>query len=286
VRFLTDQTAAVTDTYTDDAFGFALRQTVSTANNYRYAGEQNDPDLGLYYLRARYYSPQIGRFWTMDKYEGNNQDPLSLHKYLYSQANPVNQTDPSGHITVKSKTPRPLSTTAGSYGIEWTFTLDKAPDEDGYIVQEVDLRRDERGSPLAKHYWEAWFVPASQSGTPPSVADSWNLDPSYAMKGTGHSHTKIKFFFKRNTGNLGDYRTPPAKPDPKTGWHPGDGKTWSIDLPWTEDRPDWWKNPCDNGEKEASINLDTAWEYEAVNSKISTPKFQTIDVTPLSLFGL
>jgi RHS repeat-associated protein len=46
--------------------------------------------------RARYYSPQTGRFWTMDTFEGNNQDPLSLHKYLYCAADPVDGTDRTG----------------------------------------------------------------------------------------------------------------------------------------------------------------------------------------------
>jgi len=34
---------------------------------------------------------------TMDTYQGNNQDPLSLHKYIYCQGNPGNGIDPSGH---------------------------------------------------------------------------------------------------------------------------------------------------------------------------------------------
>jgi RHS repeat-associated protein len=71
---------------------------VQTPNVYRYTGEQWDPDLGMYYLRARYYQPDIGRFWTMDTYEGSQSDPLSLHKYLYCAADPVNNTDPSGHF--------------------------------------------------------------------------------------------------------------------------------------------------------------------------------------------
>ena len=51
---------------------------------------------------ARYYQPETGRFITMDSYEGDQSDPLSLHKYLYAHADPVNNTDPSGHMTLLS----------------------------------------------------------------------------------------------------------------------------------------------------------------------------------------
>jgi len=97
VRFLTDNAGNITDTYTYDAFGELLAKTGTTPNNYLYCGEQYDPDLGLYYLRARYMNPGDGRFWTMDSYEGDNEDPLSLHKYLYGRDNPVDNVDPSGH---------------------------------------------------------------------------------------------------------------------------------------------------------------------------------------------
>jgi hypothetical protein len=33
----------------------------------------------------------------MDSFGGNDSDPLSLHKYLYCQASPINRIDPSGH---------------------------------------------------------------------------------------------------------------------------------------------------------------------------------------------
>ena len=61
-----------------------------------YTGEQMDPDLGMYYLRARYYQPQAGRFWNMDSFEGRIFNPLPLHKYLYCNGNPINERDPSG----------------------------------------------------------------------------------------------------------------------------------------------------------------------------------------------
>ncbi|HAV60902.1 MAG TPA: hypothetical protein DCY13_00870, partial [Verrucomicrobiales bacterium] len=100
VRILYRSDGTTEDTYHYDAYGI-LMNTPSGAvpNHYRYTGEQWDADLGLYYLRARFYDPQLGRFWTMDSYEGNQSDPLSLHKYLYAHGNPINRIDPSGHMS-------------------------------------------------------------------------------------------------------------------------------------------------------------------------------------------
>jgi hypothetical protein len=48
--------------------------------------------------RARYFNPNTGRFWTADEDgHGDQEDPLTLHKYLYCLANPVNNRDPSGN---------------------------------------------------------------------------------------------------------------------------------------------------------------------------------------------
>lgn len=46
-------------------------------------------------------NPQIGRFISMDSYEGVNEQPISLHKYLYSNSDPVNGIDPSGNFTIQ-----------------------------------------------------------------------------------------------------------------------------------------------------------------------------------------
>jgi RHS repeat-associated protein len=96
VRFLTSSTGAITDTYDYDAFGNLISSTGSTPNNYLFAGEQFDPALGIYYNRARYYDQRQGRFWTMDTYEGHDDEPTSLHKYLYVYENPVDNIDRCG----------------------------------------------------------------------------------------------------------------------------------------------------------------------------------------------
>ncbi|MBI3429962.1 MAG: RHS repeat-associated core domain-containing protein, partial [Actinobacteria bacterium] len=98
VRQLTDSTGTITDTYDFDAFGNLITHTGTTPNNYLFAGEQFDPDLNLYYNRARYLDVRTGRFWTMDIYEGFDQRPDSLHKYLYTSADPANNADPTGRI--------------------------------------------------------------------------------------------------------------------------------------------------------------------------------------------
>ena len=96
VRLLADATGAVTDQYDYDAWGNAINTVGSTPNAYLYRGEQYDTDLGLYYLRARYFNPVTGRFLSRDPGQGNAQDPLAQHKYLYAQDDPVDLIDPTG----------------------------------------------------------------------------------------------------------------------------------------------------------------------------------------------
>jgi RHS repeat-associated protein len=93
---------AATDTYEYDAFGNLLNKAGTTPNNYLYRGEQYDPDLGLYYLRARYYNPLTGRFMSRDPEDGKAEDPASLHKYLYAGGDPVNLADPTGRDYIES----------------------------------------------------------------------------------------------------------------------------------------------------------------------------------------
>jgi len=99
VRALTNSAGEVTDTYRFDAYGVLLSKTGDTRNEYLYAGEQYNAETGLYYNRARYMDPTTGTFISMDSYSGSIYDPVSLHKYLYANANPVTYTDPTGYFS-------------------------------------------------------------------------------------------------------------------------------------------------------------------------------------------
>ena len=95
-RTLTDLDGEVVATYTYDAFGELLGSTGEVENDYLFAGEQFDGELGQYYLRQRFYDAGVGRFTRRDSWEGRIGEPVTLHKYLYGNGNPVNFVDPSG----------------------------------------------------------------------------------------------------------------------------------------------------------------------------------------------
>jgi len=61
-------------------------------NPYLFTGREFEPETGLYYYRARYYDPAIGRFLQSDPigYAGG------MNLYAYVSNNPANFTDPLG----------------------------------------------------------------------------------------------------------------------------------------------------------------------------------------------
>ena len=98
------------DDFSYDAYGTMLQnestassnpaKTPTQATNLLYAGEHFDTNAQNYYLRARWYNQQNGRFNRMDPYPGNPFRPQSLHKYLYCHSNPINNIDPTGTMTL------------------------------------------------------------------------------------------------------------------------------------------------------------------------------------------
>jgi len=64
-----------------------------------YTGEWWDADVGLEYLRARWYQPGTGRFTTKDPFPGLMLLPPTQHAYIYVVNDPLRYTDPTGNIT-------------------------------------------------------------------------------------------------------------------------------------------------------------------------------------------
>ena len=91
---MTDGSGNAVNSYTYDAWGDIVSQTETVSNPIKYAGEYYDDELGMYYLRARYYDPKIGRFIQSDPIESG------LNWYAYCENNPIMFVDPSGYLNV------------------------------------------------------------------------------------------------------------------------------------------------------------------------------------------
>ncbi|MCM3005799.1 DNRLRE domain-containing protein [Priestia koreensis] len=97
---LTDEKGDVVASYTYDSWGNILSQSgeLADVNPYRYAGYRYDNETGLYYLTARYYNSDLGRFISKDTFHGFQNRPLSINKYAYAENNPVMNNDPDGDM--------------------------------------------------------------------------------------------------------------------------------------------------------------------------------------------
>ena len=96
VTSLVDDSANVLNTYEYDSFGNVTSRREDASNNFKYAGEQFDEEIGFIFLRNRYYDPKIGRFISKDLFPGFVRNPQSKNPYVYASNNPVNSVDPLG----------------------------------------------------------------------------------------------------------------------------------------------------------------------------------------------
>ncbi|NJO16765.1 MAG: RHS repeat-associated core domain-containing protein [Thioploca sp.] len=60
-------------------------------------GVMTDPN-GLYFMRARYYSPEIKRFVNLDVLLGEVGEGQGLNRFAYGIGNPINYIDPEGRL--------------------------------------------------------------------------------------------------------------------------------------------------------------------------------------------
>ena len=64
---------------------------------YRFTGQREEEDLGLYFYKSRWYNAQLRRFIQPDTVVPQPGNPQALNRYSYTLNNPVRYTDPSGH---------------------------------------------------------------------------------------------------------------------------------------------------------------------------------------------
>lgn len=99
IRALTDEAGQVTDRFSYTPFGVLEDHVGSDPNPYRFTGEPYFEQLSLAYHRARWLDLEVGRFISMDPFAGTVLEPMTLHRYLYGNADPVNMVDPTGELS-------------------------------------------------------------------------------------------------------------------------------------------------------------------------------------------
>jgi RHS repeat-associated protein len=100
---LTDLGGNITDSCAYDSFGVLANSDGDSPQPFRYLGRYGivDDGTGLYYARARYFNPQLGRFLTKDTATSKDNDGQSLNRFVYALNNPLRFRDTSGLVATE-----------------------------------------------------------------------------------------------------------------------------------------------------------------------------------------
>ncbi|MGK3992596.1 RHS repeat-associated core domain-containing protein [Sorangium sp. So ce1024] len=99
-----------------DAWG-KVGDTSRAATSFRFPGQYEDEETGLFYNRYRYYDPELGRYISPDPIRLQG----SLHAYTYAGNRPDSAIDPDGLQTIVTITRRDGSTVERSQGQEQPY---------------------------------------------------------------------------------------------------------------------------------------------------------------------
>lgn len=119
---ITDMVGNITDTFAYDTYGKLISRTGETDTPFLYNGRDGvmTEDNGLYYMRARYYSPELRRFINADIVAGEISNSPTLNRYAYANGNPVSNVDPMG-LSADDKN---SSSIDPLYGFDWSNLVD------------------------------------------------------------------------------------------------------------------------------------------------------------------
>jgi RHS repeat-associated protein len=100
VRLVTNDAGLQTEATAYAPYGEKLNAAFSTRKGY--IGERFDAETGLLYLNARYMNPLWGRFISPDDWDPT-LDGVGTNRYAYAQNDPINKSDPNGHVVEKGE---------------------------------------------------------------------------------------------------------------------------------------------------------------------------------------
>src|SRR5256886_1009868 len=92
ITSLANTAGSLAQTYTFDSFGKLTASSGSLTNPFQYTAREFDPETSLYFYRARYYDPNVGRFLSEDPSDFDG----GINFYAYVENNPATWLDPLG----------------------------------------------------------------------------------------------------------------------------------------------------------------------------------------------
>ena len=197
---LTDAGHNITDSYAYSTFGSLSNVSGATSNPFKYLGRYGvmDEGNGLDYIRARYYSPERGRFISKDVLTGKDSDSQSLNRYVYTSNNPIVFIDISG-----------FSAQEGSF--IWSFST-SSDEENDYLIS-YDYR-SANSTPITIDETDGFelcrlspFIYGNYGGggwTGGECGGNFDVDPVDTMDNLFRMHDKMYDVFKNDP--YGRYR--------------------------------------------------------------------------------
>ncbi len=136
VRLETDANGAVKSRHSFDAFGNRLGDQSSTISS-GFVGEAYSTITGSVNLRAREYDSALGRFTSMDPFQGKLNEPISRHRYQYGNNDPVNNTDPSGLFTLSEVATTAAIVSTLSFGVQAGYLISRGQADEARMGQAL-----------------------------------------------------------------------------------------------------------------------------------------------------
>lgn|GEM_PF-1414165 len=145
-----------------DPFGGTPPDVSPPYLDYKYTGQEQDRETGLYNYGARLYDPDLGRFLTPDSIVPDPEDPQSLNRFSYVRNNPINSVDPTGHF---------------DYDFENGFSTGYGSSYDASMVlynsssYNYSSSYNSSYSGSVNNAWSSYYTPNNTVGGP---SDSWS----------------------------------------------------------------------------------------------------------------
>ncbi len=177
ITALTDAAGNVVEKYEYDAYGDIIIKDANDAvlsqsavgNRFGFTGREYDSETGLYYYRARMYSPILGRFLQTDPI--GYYDSMNLYQYCGN--NPGNYTDPSGLLGINGFNipfgvgmPLPMP-------VDWSKYI-----TDLFKKQQEGAKVDEEEGECKGQYFRHWTSYEGLEGILSEMAIRMSLNPN------------------------------------------------------------------------------------------------------------